>query len=65
MGVISRKPHSFDMHRTTLYETIGEQIGLAISNARLHKSIQTLTITDELTGAFNRRYLDTRLDRLG
>lgn len=42
----------------SLYRAIGEQIGLAIANARLHESVQHLAVTDGLTGAFNRRYLD-------
>ncbi|MBI3761320.1 MAG: diguanylate cyclase, partial [Chloroflexi bacterium] len=58
MGCFSRRPRAFEAHDVTLYQAIGEQIGLAIGNARLHQSVQQLAITDGLTGAFNRRYLD-------
>lgn len=34
------------------------QAGLAIESLRLHEEIRNLTITDELTGLYNRRYFD-------
>jgi diguanylate cyclase (GGDEF)-like protein len=34
------------------------QAGLALESYRLHEKITNLTITDPLTGAFNRRYFD-------
>ncbi|MBI5829569.1 MAG: diguanylate cyclase, partial [Chloroflexi bacterium] len=58
MGIFSRRLRAFDEGEVSLYQAIGEQIGLAIANARLHESVQHLAVTDGLTGAFNRRYLD-------
>jgi len=58
MGVFSRRRRAFDEREVSLYRAIGEQIGLAIANARLYESVEHLAITDGLTGAFNRRYLD-------
>jgi len=49
-----------DLHLLT---AIGNQLGLAIANARQYELIQRLVITDDLTGAHNRRYLNDRLAR--
>lgn len=63
LGLFSHKPHIFDARDTTFHNVIGEQIGIAIHHARLYQSAQQLAITDELTGAFNRRYLRIFLER--
>jgi len=38
------------------------QAGLAIESFRLHEKVTKLTITDPLTGVYNRRYFDDALD---
>ena len=38
------------------------QAGLAIESFRLHEKVTALTITDPLTGVYNRRYFDDALD---
>ncbi|MEP7200712.1 MAG: HD domain-containing phosphohydrolase, partial [Chloroflexota bacterium] len=63
MGLFSRRPQGFSERDVALYRAIGEQIGLAIANARLHESVQLLAITDGLTGAYNRHYLDELLTK--
>ena len=63
MGILSRRPRTFESHAITLYEAIGEQIGLAIANARLYEARQRQAITDGLTGAYNRRHLDEFLKK--
>jgi HD-GYP domain-containing protein (c-di-GMP phosphodiesterase class II) len=64
MGLFSRRPQPFDDYSLTLYQAIGEQVGLALTNARLYESVQRQALTDSLTGAYNRRYLnDFRIPR--
>jgi diguanylate cyclase (GGDEF)-like protein/putative nucleotidyltransferase with HDIG domain len=50
-----------------LLETIGDQIAVAVENAQLLDRLNELSITDELTGLFNRRHfyevLESETDR--
>jgi len=39
------------------------QAGLVMESAKLHERVKTLSVTDELTGLFNRRYFDQNLPR--
>lgn len=43
--------------------TVSDQLAVAISHARLFSHMQTLALTDPLTGLFNQRYFQERLDR--
>lgn len=45
-----------------LLETLADYTAIAIENARLFDKVQELTITDDLTGLFNSRYLQQFLD---
>ncbi len=58
MCLFGRRALDVGQEALWLYRAIGEQIGLAVANARLYELTQRLAITDPLTGAFNRRYLD-------
>jgi diguanylate cyclase (GGDEF)-like protein len=40
-----------------------EQVSLAIANLRLQETLRTQSLRDELTGLFNRRYLEVSLSR--
>ncbi len=40
-----------------------EQISLTLANLRLQESLRTQSLRDPLTGLFNRRYLETSLER--
>jgi len=40
-----------------------EQVSLAIANLRLQETLRTQSLRDELTGLFNRRYLEVSLER--
>jgi diguanylate cyclase (GGDEF)-like protein len=46
-----------------MVKTASDQLSVAISHARLFRRVQTEAITDALTGLFNHRYLQERLDR--
>lgn len=43
--------------------TVAEQISLALANLRLREQLKSQSILDPLTGLFNRRYLETTLER--
>ncbi|MBI5871085.1 MAG: diguanylate cyclase [Actinobacteria bacterium] len=66
--LLSRKPDRFAEKDLKLLVTIGSEIGVAIENAWLYeksyahsKKMEELSITDSLTGLFNRRYFYRRL----
>lgn len=44
-------------------KTVADQLAVAISHARLFRSVQTQAMTDGLTGLFNHGYFQERLDR--
>ncbi len=46
-----------------MVRTVADHLAVGISNARLFKQVEAQAITDELTGLFNRRYFQDRLER--
>ncbi|MCI0485470.1 MAG: diguanylate cyclase [Blastocatellia bacterium] len=46
-----------------MVKTVSDQLAVAISHARLFKRVQTQAMTDALTGLYNHRYFQERLDR--
>jgi diguanylate cyclase (GGDEF)-like protein/PAS domain S-box-containing protein len=59
MGVLSMqagKPNTYDHDQIRLLETIAQQTSIAMDNAKLFEKMQTMAITDSLTGLYNRRY---------
>ncbi len=47
----------------TLGLMVAERVALAIANLRLRESLQRQSIRDSLTGLFNRRYMETTVER--
>jgi diguanylate cyclase (GGDEF)-like protein len=52
-----------DEHQINLLRSIGNQIGIAISNVQLYEETKRLTLEDPLTGLANRRFMDIVLKR--
>lgn len=44
-----------------LFEYLADQIAIALDNAIMHRKIEELSVTDPLTGLFNRRYLNAKM----
>jgi len=66
IGVINfyrKKPNSFPEAEIDLLLKLAEQVANVIEQTLLFKKTKELSITDELTGIYNRRYLNQRLDR--
>jgi diguanylate cyclase (GGDEF)-like protein len=45
-----------------VFSILAAEAAMAYENARLHRELEQLVVTDDLTGAFNYRYFDDRLD---
>ncbi len=66
IGVINlyrMKNNSFSNQERILLSKVADQIGKVIEKTLIYKHTKELSITDELTGLYNRRYLNQRLDR--
>ena len=53
---------NFREEEKELFDYLASQISIALDNAIMHHRIQELSITDALTGLFNRRHLNNRLE---
>ena len=56
INLISYSHRCFARDDIELLETIGNEIAVAIENAQLFEKLSKLSITDELTGLYNRRH---------
>jgi diguanylate cyclase (GGDEF)-like protein len=65
VGVLSagsRHPGAFVEEDLEILERLASQASVALENARLHQSLQSLSLTDPLTGLANRRHLSVHLE---
>ena len=63
IGVGSNSHREFPDWEVRMLETIANQIGMAIENARLYEHALELAFTDSLTGLYNRRYFMEQMER--
>ena len=61
LGTGNVMPRRFSPGEVALLHAIANQLGVAIVNARLHSEMQRLSQIDPLTGLYNRRGLDERM----
>jgi diguanylate cyclase (GGDEF)-like protein len=59
--VIGRQDMLFDERDELFWNSLGDQMATAIGNARLYQNAKYSSITDGLTGLYNRRYFQERL----
>jgi diguanylate cyclase (GGDEF)-like protein len=68
LGVIEvinpEDPSLFDEHFLPVLSILADFVAIAIANARNHRKIETLTVTDDVTGFFNTRFLHEHLNEL-
>ena len=57
------QPGSINKEEVDLLLRLASQVSVALVNARLHESIQALSLTDPLTDLPNRRHMDMHLRR--
>jgi len=59
----SREPRHFGSEETAILQRLARQASVALGNARLHETLQALSLTDPLTGLPNRRRLQLHLEQ--
>jgi diguanylate cyclase (GGDEF)-like protein len=57
----SEKPASFDSEHVEILKFVAAQAAVLISNAVLHQKVERLSVTDGLTGLYNHRAFQERL----
>ncbi len=55
-------PRAFTFDDSGIYHAVGNQLATALENASLYRMTRELATHDELTGLYNRRVLDSRLE---
>jgi len=59
----NRKERVFDLELASIISLIGNNVSLVLDKIRLFKEMERLSITDPLTGLFNRRYFYDALEK--
>jgi diguanylate cyclase (GGDEF)-like protein len=59
----SRQTHHFREREVVALRRLASQASVALKNARMHTSLQALSLTDPLTGLPNRRHLEIHLEK--
>ena len=59
----STEENHFSPRDITVLERLASQAAVALENARLHATLQSLSLTDPLTGLPNRRHMQIHLER--
>ena len=58
IALVIESETGFPAESIQLLESISNQVAIAVENARLYERANKLSITDELTGLYNRRHFD-------
>jgi diguanylate cyclase (GGDEF)-like protein len=62
-NLFRRRPHSFSAKEIDLLRKIAGQLGQVLDTIAVYHQTRALSITDELTKVFNRRYFNQRFER--
>ena len=62
IAVVSKEPDAISSFYGHLLNIIADQAALSITNAQLHKEVEKLAVTDGLTGLYNHKHFQERLN---
>ncbi|OQX95752.1 hypothetical protein B6I21_03745, partial [candidate division KSB1 bacterium 4572_119] len=63
LSLYRKKDNAFTENEISLFQKIGDEIAKVIDKTLLFRQTKELSITDDLTGLYNRRYFNERFDR--
>ena len=61
---LSSRPGFFNKILARVYEVAANQAALSLENARMFERIEKMALTDPLTGLYNRRFCQSRMDEM-
>ncbi len=61
-AITSSEPDAIGSFHSYLLRTIADQAGMSITNAQLHNQVEMLAITDGLTGLYNHKHFQERMN---
>lgn len=59
---VTPKPNALRFHQIQLIEVLGNLVSSSLANAKLHGEIEKMAVTDGLTGLFNHRHFQEKLE---
>ena len=62
LAVTSREPDAISSFQVNLLKTVTDLAAMAITNAQLHNQVEKLAVTDGLTGLYNHKHFQERLN---
>jgi diguanylate cyclase (GGDEF)-like protein len=63
LAITSNEYDAISSYHVHLLTTIADQAAMSINNAQLHRQVEMLAITDGLTGLFNHKHFQERLNQ--
>lgn len=62
LAIASKEPDAISSFQDHLLKIVANQTAMCMTNARLHKEVGRLAVTDGLTGLYNHKHFQERLD---
>ncbi|OGS22200.1 MAG: hypothetical protein A2252_12350 [Elusimicrobia bacterium RIFOXYA2_FULL_39_19] len=62
LNVHNKKPNSIDKSYVTIIQDIAKHVSLSITNTKVYEKMKRISVKDDLTEMYNRRYIMKKID---